>query len=39
MCNATGVWFRPDGRLPIQEVARIFSEIVVRGVAHPDTPK
>jgi len=39
MCNATGVWFRPDGRLPIQEVARIFSEIVVRGVGHPDIPK
>jgi AcrR family transcriptional regulator len=35
MCNATGVWFRPDGRLPIQEVARIFSEIVLRGVRPP----
>ena len=35
MCNATGVWFRPDGRLTIQEVARIFSEIVLRGVRPP----
>jgi AcrR family transcriptional regulator len=35
MCNATGVWFRPDGRLPIQEVARIFSEVVLRGVVRP----
>jgi AcrR family transcriptional regulator len=39
MCNATGVWFRPDGRLPIQEVARIFSEIALRGVGQPNTPK
>jgi AcrR family transcriptional regulator len=39
MCNATGVWFRPDGRLPIQEVARVFSEIVLRGVSRPDTSR
>lgn len=39
MCNATGVWFRPDGRLPIQEVARIFSEMALRGVARRETTK
>jgi AcrR family transcriptional regulator len=35
MCRSVYAWFRPDGRLPIQEVARILSEIALRGVRHP----
>ncbi len=32
MCTGFLKWFRSDGRLPVQEVARIFSEIALRGV-------
>lgn len=35
MCRSVYDWFRPDGRLPIQEVARILSEIALRGVRRP----
>jgi AcrR family transcriptional regulator len=32
MCTGFLRWFRPEGRLPLQEVARVFSEITLRGV-------
>jgi TetR/AcrR family transcriptional regulator, cholesterol catabolism regulator len=32
MCRAVYMWFKPDGRLPIQEVARILAEISLRGL-------
>jgi AcrR family transcriptional regulator len=35
MSRSVYSWFRPDGRLPIQEVARILSEIALRGVRRP----
>jgi AcrR family transcriptional regulator len=35
MCRSVHVWFRPEGRLPIQEVARILAEIALRGVQRP----
>jgi AcrR family transcriptional regulator len=35
MCRAVYMWFRPEGRLPIQEVARILAEIALRGVQRP----
>jgi len=35
MCRSVYSWFRPEGRLPIQEVARILSEIALRGVRRP----
>jgi AcrR family transcriptional regulator len=35
MCRSVYTWFRPDGRLPIQEVARILTEIALRGVKRP----
>jgi len=35
MCRSVHVWFDPAGRLPIQEVARILSEITLRGVRRP----
>ena len=35
MCRAVYMWFRPDGRLPIQEVARILAEVALRGVQRP----
>ena len=35
MCRSVYDWFRPDGRLPIQEVARILAEISLRGARCP----
>jgi AcrR family transcriptional regulator len=35
MCTGFLKWFRPDGRLPLQEVARVFSEITLRGIETP----
>jgi AcrR family transcriptional regulator len=35
MCRSVYEWFNPDGRLPIQEVARVLSEIALRGVRRP----
>ncbi len=32
MCRAVYMWFKPDGRLPIQEVARILAEISLHGL-------
>ena len=32
MCRSVYAWYRPDGRLPIQEVARVLAEISLRGV-------
>jgi len=32
MCTGFLDWFRPDGRLPVQEVARVFAEISLRGI-------
>jgi AcrR family transcriptional regulator len=36
MCTGFLKWFRPDGRLPLQEVARIFTEIGLRGIQAPE---
>jgi len=35
MCTSILKWFSPDGRLPAQEVARIYAEIVLRGIQRP----
>jgi len=35
MCTGFLDWFRPDGRLPVQEVARIFAEMSLRGIQLP----
>jgi len=35
MCTGFPKWFRPEGRLPLQEVARIFTEITLRGIETP----
>jgi len=35
MCTGFLKWFRPDGRLPLQEVARVFAEITLRGIETP----
>lgn len=32
MCNYTWTWYDPDGRVSIRELARMFTEIVLRGV-------
>jgi AcrR family transcriptional regulator len=39
MCTNILKWFNPDGRLPAQEVARIYAEIVLRGIQRPATEK
>jgi len=39
MCTSILKWFNPDGRLPAQEVARIYAEIVLRGIQRPATEK
>jgi AcrR family transcriptional regulator len=35
MCTGFLRWFRPEGRLPVQEVARVFAEIALRGIEAP----
>jgi AcrR family transcriptional regulator len=35
MCTGFLRWFRPEGRLPLQEVARVFAEITLRGIETP----
>lgn len=35
MCTSFLRWFRPEGRLPLQEVARVFAEITLRGIETP----
>lgn len=32
MCDGTYTWFRPEGRYPIQEIARIFADFALHGV-------
>jgi AcrR family transcriptional regulator len=32
ICTGFLDWFRPDGRLPVREVARIFAEMSLRGI-------
>jgi len=32
MCTGFLDWFRPDGRLPVHEVARVFAEMSLRGI-------
>ena len=31
MANYTLVWYRPDGRLPVEELAKLFTEVFLRG--------
>lgn len=35
LCRSVYGWFSPEGRLPIQEVARILAELALRGVQRP----
>jgi AcrR family transcriptional regulator len=35
LCTGFLDWFKPDGRLPVQEVARIFAEMSLRGIQLP----
>jgi len=35
MCTGFLDWFKPGGRLPVQEVARIFAEMSLRGIQLP----
>jgi hypothetical protein len=32
MCNGTFDWFDSDGQYPIQEIARLLADFVLRGV-------
>ncbi|WP_018133302.1 TetR/AcrR family transcriptional regulator [Effusibacillus pohliae] len=32
ICNWTYRWFRPDGRLAIEEIGRMFSELIEKGI-------
>jgi AcrR family transcriptional regulator len=36
--NSLAVWFKPDGRLSVQEVANIQVGILLRGIAGPAAP-
>ncbi|MCK5379808.1 MAG: hypothetical protein KAJ78_10405, partial [Acidobacteria bacterium] len=35
MCTGFLKWFNPDGRLPVQEVARLYAEFALRGIQNP----
>lgn len=32
MCNHTLTWYQVDGRLPIRELARVFSQLILQGI-------
>lgn len=38
MCNGTFTWFNPDGRYPIQEIARLLADFVLQGVCKKKEP-
>jgi hypothetical protein len=33
MCNMTLTWFRPDGRLTIEELADRFGDLILGGIS------
>jgi len=35
LCTGILRWFNPDGRLPLQEVARLYAEFALRGIQNP----
>lgn len=35
MCNHILFWYDPDGRLPIRELARIYTQLILNGVQTP----
>ncbi|NBB72906.1 MAG: TetR family transcriptional regulator [Bacteroidetes bacterium] len=37
MCNGTFTWFNPDGRYPIQEIARLLADFALRGVCREES--
>jgi AcrR family transcriptional regulator len=37
MCNGTFTWFNPDGRYPIQEIARRIADFALRGVCREES--
>jgi AcrR family transcriptional regulator len=37
LCNSTLTWFEPDGRLTSQQIAQIFTELIINGL-HPHDP-
>ena len=32
MCNYTWSWYDPDGRVPVRELARMFTEMILGGI-------
>lgn len=37
MCNWLSQWYEKDGRLPSEEIARIFAEMILNGLAGPSS--
>lgn len=35
LCTGILKWFNPEGRLPLQEVARLYAEFALRGIQNP----
>jgi len=33
MCNYTWSWYDPDGRIPVRELARMFTQMVLKGIS------
>jgi len=38
MCNGSYTWYRTDGRYPIEEIARLFTDMFVSGIRSFDHP-
>ncbi len=38
MCTEVAVWFRPDGRLTVQQVIVMYREFITQGLLLPPTP-
>jgi len=38
MCTEVGVWFRPDGRLSVQQVILMYREFITKGLLLTSTP-
>ncbi|MFT5193933.1 MAG: hypothetical protein ACI85U_000939 [Candidatus Promineifilaceae bacterium] len=32
MCNYTWSWYEPDGRIPVRELARMFTQMILGGI-------
>ena len=35
LCTGFLDWFDPNGRLPVQEVARLYAQFALRGIQNP----